>query len=49
MTPLGGGVQVQPRKALRKGTLQIDTVGDNNKVKKSAGPSDLADGQWWWD
>ena len=49
MTPLGGGVHVSPRKALQKGTLQVDTTGVNNKVKQSAGPSKLADGQWWWD
>ena len=23
--------------------------GESNDVKKSAGPSNLADGQWWWD
>ena len=49
MTPLGGGVQMQPRLALRKDRMKIDTEGDNVAVKTSAGPSDLADGQWWWD
>lgn len=49
MTPLGGGVHVQPRLALTKENLVIDTEGDNNQVKQSAGPSNLADGQWWWD
>ncbi len=49
MTPLGGGVHMQPRLALKKDTLVVDTEGANNQVKQSAGPSNLADGQWWWD
>ncbi|MEO1614521.1 MAG: DUF1598 domain-containing protein [Planctomycetota bacterium] len=49
MTPLGGGVQMQPRKALDKDTLVVDTEGRNVEVKQSAGPSGLADDQWWWD
>ncbi len=49
MTPLGGGVHMQPRLALNSDQITIDTKGTNNQVKKSAGPSDLADGQWWWD
>ena len=49
MTPLGGGVQMQPRLALRKDRVAVDTKGDNNRVKQTAGPSNLADGQWWWD
>ncbi|QEF99526.1 hypothetical protein Mal15_35910 [Stieleria maiorica] len=49
MTPLGGGVQMMPRKALAKETLVVDREGRNNEVKQSAGPSDLKDGQWWWD
>ena len=49
MTPLGGGVHMSPRVALASDRLAVDKAGDNNKVKQSAGPSDLADGQWWWD
>lgn len=49
MTPLGGGVQMQPRKALSSQNLVIDRDGRNNDVKQSAGPSSLKDGQWWWD
>ncbi len=49
MTPLGGGVQMQPRLALRRDRLTVDTDGANEQVKQSAGPSKLADGQWWWD
>jgi hypothetical protein len=49
MTPLGGGVHMQPRIALSKENLKVDAAGANNDVKQSAGPSNLADGQWWWD
>ncbi|TWU59014.1 hypothetical protein Poly51_17990 [Rubripirellula tenax] len=49
MTPLGGGVQMQPRIALSKENLKIDANGENVQAKQSAGPADLANGQWWWD
>ncbi|MCC9601149.1 DUF1598 domain-containing protein [Stieleria sp. JC731] len=49
MTPLGGGVQMQPRKALTTDNLVVDREGKNDAVKQSAGPADLEDGQWWWD
>ncbi|KAA5543639.1 DUF1598 domain-containing protein [Roseiconus nitratireducens] len=48
MTPLGGGVQMQPRKALTPENLVVDQAATSD-VKQSAGPSDLQDGQWWWD
>ena len=49
MTPLGGGVHMRPRAALESDHLVVDTAGDNKKIQQSAGPSGLADGQWWWD
>ncbi|MDA8744025.1 DUF1598 domain-containing protein [Rubripirellula amarantea] len=49
MTPLGGGVQMQPKLALNKDRLTIDTKGETVATKTANGPSDLADGQWWWD
>jgi hypothetical protein len=49
MTPLGGGVQMQPRLALRSDTVTVDRDGESVAVKESSGPSDLANGQWWWD
>lgn len=49
MTPLGGGVQMQPRIALKKEHLIVDTDGETDRVKQAAGPANLADGQWWWD
>ena len=49
MTPLGGGVHMQPRLALKKDRLKIDTSGQTVATKVDAGPQDLAEGQWWWD
>lgn len=49
MTPLGGGVNMQPRLALRRDRMTVDRDGENVRVKQDAGPADLADGQWWWD
>ncbi|MEM6474196.1 MAG: DUF1598 domain-containing protein, partial [Planctomycetota bacterium] len=49
MTPLGGGVQMQPRKALDSETLVVDREGRNLEIKQSAGPTGLTEGQWWWD
>jgi len=49
MTPLGGGVNLQPKMALTRDRVIVDSDGNNNRVKQSAGPSNLADGQWWWD
>lgn len=49
MTPLGGGVNMQPGVALQQDHLVVDQQGQTNQVKQSAGPSNLAEGQWWWD
>jgi len=49
MTPLGGGVQIQPRKALSAENLVVDPQGTTGEVKRYAGPSGLKEGQWWWD
>lgn len=48
MTPIGGGVHVRPLKALDSEHLVTDG-GENNLVKQSAQPSNLAADQWWWD
>lgn len=49
MTPLGGGVQMQPRLALKEEHVSKDTDGKVVQTKSEAGPSHLKDGQWWWD
>lgn len=49
LTPLGGGIHMQPRQALRSDRLVSETDGASDAVKQLAAPADLADGQWWWD
>ncbi len=49
MTPLGGGVNVQPRLALSREHLQVDEAGANDAQRATAGPERLKPGQWWWD
>lgn len=49
MTPLGGGVQMQPRKALSSDAVSVDSSGENKRILGESGPHALKDGQWWWD
>jgi hypothetical protein len=49
MTPLGGGVNVQPRQALTSERLVVETDGATNELKQTVAPTKLAEGQWWWD
>ena len=49
MTPLGGGVNVQPRQALTSERLVKETDGEKASLKESVAPTKLAEGQWWWD
>lgn len=49
MTPLGGGVHVNPRLALQSDNIEKDTEGANSMVQAKSSPSDLEPGQWWWD
>ena len=48
MTPIGGGVNIQPRVALNSDKASVDTEGKIEKVRDSI-HFDLADDQWWWD
>ena len=49
MTPIGGGVNIQPQAALQPDTMKVDDTGKIEKAKKAVKFKDLADGQWWWD
>ena len=49
MTPIGGGVQFQPRVAISSKHMTVDEKGDVLAAKKENQVGDLADGQWWWD
>ena len=49
MTPIGGGVNIQPLKALAKENLIADEAGTVYDTRKNTSPAGLAKGQWWWD
>ncbi len=46
--PVGGGVTMQPTKALDSGNVLPDKKGNVAKLHSELKP-DLAKGQWWWD
>jgi len=48
MTPIGGGVQIQPAHAIESDRLLSDEKGKVGKVYETVKP-DLAKDQWWWD
>lgn len=49
MTPLGGGVKLQPRVALNSDRIQADSEGRAAQAHKSHRTDALKPGQWWWD
>ena len=49
MTPIGGGVSIQPRVALNSDKASVDTEGKIETVRDSIKFDNLANGQWWWD
>ncbi len=49
MTPIGGGVNIQPRKAIRKDQIQADTEGKLLETQSRISLEQLKPGQWWWD
>lgn len=49
MTPIGGGVNIQPRIALTSDNMKTDESGNVDKVKKSIDLSKVKSDQWWWD
>ena len=49
MTPVGGGVHIEPRQALKPTNLLIDDEGKVESARKATSIVKLAPGQWWWD
>lgn len=49
MTPIGGGVQIQPAMALESANQQQDADGVVTATREEVQPKNLADTQWWWD
>ncbi|GIW94892.1 MAG: hypothetical protein KatS3mg110_2933 [Pirellulaceae bacterium] len=49
MTPIGGGVNIQPRLALQPERLLPDEGAQVAKVRPESAPVQLKPSQWWWD
>jgi hypothetical protein len=49
MTPIGGGVHMQPRQALRADRILVDEDGALSAARKSVDVKALEPGRWWWD
>ncbi|MEX0819735.1 MAG: DUF1598 domain-containing protein [Pirellulaceae bacterium] len=49
MTPIGGGVNIQPRLALTSSNLLPDEQGAVKKQRAEVTLDHLEPGQWWWD
>ncbi|WP_442482263.1 DUF1598 domain-containing protein [Aeoliella sp. SH292] len=49
MTPIGGGVHIEPNKALAPENLLKDEEGKVASERTQLAPKDLTEGQWWWD
>jgi hypothetical protein len=49
MTPIGGGVQMEPKLALASEHLLKDEQGTVQQAHLKTKSAKLADGQWWWD
>ena len=49
MTPIGGGVEVRPTKALDSSNLLTDNEGYVAAERKELDLSKLGPDQWWWD
>lgn len=49
MTPVGGGVRIEPLKAIEPNSLLKDEQGDVKTAHDKITLDALAKGQWWWD
>ncbi len=49
LTPIGGGIHLQPRQALTSERMVNEADGASDAVKQLSAPTGLRDDQWWWD
>jgi hypothetical protein len=49
MTPIGGGVHVEPLQALTSENIMPDDEGKVSESHSKVSLKDLPEGQWWWD
>jgi hypothetical protein len=48
-TPIGGGVRVEPKRAIESGNLLTDENGKLQKRRDGVSLKNLPKDQWWWD
>ena len=49
MTPIGGGVQMEPLRAVQSDNRLKDDKGTVKQAHGNVKLDHLAKGQWWWD
>jgi len=49
LTPIGGGINLQPRQALTSERLLVEADGQSDAVKQLAAPTGIDPLRWWWD
>lgn len=49
LTPIGGGVEINAKRALTPDNVQKDEEGELAETQKGISLENLAAGQWWWD
>jgi Protein of unknown function (DUF1598) len=49
MTPIGGGVHIEPTEALKESNIKRDDKGTVSKARQEIDLKKLEPGQWWWD
>lgn len=49
MTPIGGGVNIQPRNAIRNRSDNSKDAEELEEAMQDAKLAELGDNQWWWD
>jgi hypothetical protein len=49
MTPVGGGVHIEPTQALSRSNMQVDDEGKLAEARAAIKLDNLAKDQWWWD
>jgi hypothetical protein len=49
MTPVGGGVTIHPREALKTKNLLADEDGKVSEAREAVNLKDLPADRWWWD
>ena len=49
MTPIGGGVHIDPHEAIETYNMLKDDGGKVSQARAKLDMKDLAKGRWWWD